>query len=527
MLGFDKFVPRLHQPVKDLYFPKNPNIAIEEQHPIKFRMHLDPRKTYKTTMGLVDTAQWVAAFPKIISILNETATQPLARSLTNAVAYLFYRPKGRAATPLQLTFPECVVEKAPDGEYICPARERYFIEATLGYTSPRTSQAGWHPWIINPDDMVDTENSGLAASDTSRKAIISIYHANKNTLLRGGYINIRGTRYHPFDLYGDLLEKMDPTKWKVLIRGSMEVISGDPLLPGEFPEEEDVRLLFPELLSYDDLRTLYFENYEAFMCQQQNHPAGGSVPTFDEQLYQSILCAPERAPVFGDTYICWRLPYGGKDYMKDYAEGAAARVHAGRVYVTDAWSGIYPPSRLAQKIIREAKKHQTTDVLCEALPGTEYLEAHIRNEGYRKNHSVRLRWLEFEEDDNVRHSRITQLEPQMRAGKISILEGIGKAQELRRQFVFYGLIPQNGIMDCISRLAAKIPVSNLRAEIEEEEAELRTQRYHDQAYNMTYEHGGAQATEQSLQQTEQAAHEFAMERTNSFGLPDILGGLDG
>jgi hypothetical protein len=34
-----------------------------------------------------------------------------------------------------------------------------------------------------------------------------------------------------------------------------------------------------------------------------------------------MLIAPERIPALGETYVCWRLPYGGKDYMAGLAEG--------------------------------------------------------------------------------------------------------------------------------------------------------------------------------------------------------------
>ena len=49
LIGFSKFNRRVHQPAVDLYFPKNKNLPIEDQDPIKYRLHLDPRGTFKTT----------------------------------------------------------------------------------------------------------------------------------------------------------------------------------------------------------------------------------------------------------------------------------------------------------------------------------------------------------------------------------------------------------------------------------------------------------------------------------------------
>ena len=402
------------------------------------------------------------------------------------------------------------------------------LDHSLSYTSPRTSQSGWHPDIECIDDMVDTENSGLHASDELRKSVIDTYYTNKNTLRHGGYINLRGTRYHPFELYGDVIEKMDPELWEVLIRSAITVRNGLRLLPGEFPDEEDVTLNFPELpgMDYRGLRQLFYEDFETFMCQQQNDPQGGNVATFDENLFKTMLTAPERIPMLGEGYICWRLPYGGKDYMANRAEGAAARVWEGKVYVTDAWSGTYTPSRLAEKILRECKRQQCSTVIMEALPGTQYMEAQLRNEAVRRNMSLKIQWLDFQEDDNERTERMRQLEPQAKAGRVLISTATGKAAELRKQFLNFGLVRENGIVDCISRLAAKVPISLLRSDIDDEEKDLQIRRRHDMMAQFIYGQQGVEALEDRKRQ-EAMATEAAMQSVNNLGLTDILGGLDG
>lgn len=530
VLGHTKFIPHLHQPAVELYFPKNPDLPIDEQHPIHKRMHLDPRKTFKTTLGRVDDAQWVVAFPETVTILEESATQPLAGEIGEAIGRYFWRPGGSPAKLVHLIAPELVFSKKPEGKWRSPVQNTLDLDATLDFTSPQSQQSGWHPWILNPDDMVDTKNSGKKAKPETRQAVIETHHTNLNTLRDGGFLNVRGTRYHPEDLYGNILQsaEREPDEWKMLIRGSLIVHSGERLLPGEFPDEDEVTLVFPELLPYKKLRTIFFDSYESFMCQQMNDTLGGIVTTFPEDLYLSTLCVPDRVPLFGDTFICWRLPYGGKDYMADYAEGAAVRIQGGVVYVIDAWQGTYTPSRLAEKIVRECKRHQTGHIMTEALPGTEYIEGHIRNEGYKKNITVRIQWLEYEEDDNSRKQRMIQIEPMMRSGRIRVSQAITKLSELKRQLLFFSLVRENGIVDCISRLAAKIPVSVMRTEIAEEEAEHYRREHDEESYRMIYEQGGVQQVKEAAQDyAEQMAQEFAMERTNSFGLPDILGGLDG
>jgi hypothetical protein len=314
-----------------------------------------------------------------------------------------------------------------------------------------------------------------------------------------------------------------------LIRSAIEVQNAARLLPGEFPEEDDVILNFPELpgMDYRSLRDKFLTDYESFMCQQQNDPQGGNVPTFDEQLYKTMQIPPERISALGETFVCWRLPYTGKDYMARYAEGVAARVWEAKAYVIDAWQGIYTPSRLAEKIVRECRRHQTGTVIMEDLPGIQYIEAHIRNEATRRNVSMHIQWLEFEEDDTQRFERMRNLEPQARAGRILISTGAGKAAELRRQFLNFGLVVENGLVDCISRLASKVPISLMRSEIEDEEKELQLQRSNSLLWQSIYgQQAGVEALKTNREQ-EAAAQAAALQSLDNLGLTDILGGLDG
>ena len=269
------------------------------------------------------------------------------------------------------------------------------------------------------------------------------------------------------------------------------------------------------------------EGFAVHNCQQQNDPQGGNIPTFDEKLYKTMQIPAERIPAIGDTFICWRLPYTGKDYMAKYAEGAAARVWEGKVYIVDAWQGTYTPSRLAEKIVRECRKHQTNTVMMEDLPGIQYIEAHIRNEAMRRNVSMKIQWLDFQEDDTQRIERMRNLEPQAEAGRVLISTGAGRAAELRRQFLNFGLVVENGIVDCVSRLAAKVPASLMRAEIDDEEKELQIQRRNDVMSQFVYGQQGGVDELETRQAQERAAQAAAMASIDNLGLTDILGGLDG
>lgn len=533
VMGLDGFVRSIHGPAVELYFPKNKNLPIQQQHPIKNRMHLDPRGTFKTTLGRVDSLQWILAFPEEITILNESATQPLAKAISRVIADYFWKPKTKSATKLQMIFPELVTEAKPftsTDEWNTEVRRHGDLDSTLAYTSPMTVQAGWHPYVINPDDMVETKNSGIHASDETRRQVIDTYYTNKNTLRHGGYINMRGTRYHPFDLYGETLEKMDPSLWKILIRGSLIVKNGTRLLPGEFPKESDVEMIFGMLpdMDYRALRAKFFENYESFMAQQMNDPMGGGVPKFDEKLYASCVTDIERIPMahMGETFICWRPMYSGKSDTAKYAEGVAARVYGEKIYILNAWQGIYTLSGFAERIVQAAKEYQANATMIIGVPGSDYLGAHVKNEAARRNHSLRLQWLEFEEDDHRRFSAMENLEPLMKVGRIQFSNAMAKAAQCRSQFVHFGLTKETGILECISKFATLIPLSALRANMEQEEIEYQRRRRDDALINSFLHQEGMQEVDE-MAQIEAQSHLAAMESATTWGLPPLPGGLDG
>jgi hypothetical protein len=540
LLGFKDFNERVHRPAVNLYFPKNPNVSIREQHPIKKRMHLDPRGTFKTTLGRVDSIQWLLAFSTDITMLNETATQPLAIAISKATVKYFNSAPGKPRTPLQLMFPEITTSSPKvDVPWDSPNRKETGdgdLDKTVAYTSPQSEQSGWHPWVINPDDMVATENSGIKASDTTRKNVISTYYTNVNTLRRGGYINVRGTRYHPFDLYGDILGKIDrehPEKsgWKLLIRSAL--ITAKRMVPGEFPAEEDVQLCFPELvdMDYAALRQTFYDDFETFMCQQMNDPQGGNVATFPEAMYMSCQIEASRVPYGGHdakVYVCWRPRYGGKSGMEKYLEGAAAKIVDGKVYVIGAWQTTRTPSGEAELIVQVQKDLQADGVMLLDVPGSNHMSVQIRNEAARRNVSLRLQWLYWNEDDATRASEIKALEPMMKVGRVMFSTGMSKAGECQKQFVHYGLVEETGIIECVSKFADMVPLSQMRANMEEEELERRRRQRDDaQMAQVMMQSGMSVVDEQLRRRTE--AHMAAMQQavTHTPGGPPLPGGLDG
>lgn len=527
LLGYHDFIPRIHQPVADLYIKKAPGISIAEQDPIKNRMHLDSRHTFKTSYKNVDTTQWMICFPDI-TIANVTATRQLSTKLTRRQATSFLRKKNKPLTVFQKLWPEYLVDNLKS-TYIAPCRTEESVEPTLYSTSVGSSQSGEHPWILNPDDTVDTENSGIDASDASRDKVWNSYSTNLNTLRLGGYNNICGTRYHPFDLYGRLLATMDPTEWKMLIRGSLKVINGERLIEGEFPRENEVDLIFPELLSYKFLKGLFRSDYRSFMCQQQNDPQGGHTPTFDDKLYDACEIDVEKVPSWeGETFTCWRLPYGSKPATNKFVEGACGRVLDGRVYIIETWRFGGTPSHIAEMMVQCHKRSGASGLMVLETPGHEGYVVQLRNEAARKNISLRIQYSYWEENESYRSGQIKQMEPLMKVGRLLFQRGMTRGADCRKQFVHFGLIEETGLIECVQKMADHVPLSQLRANMEEDEIEWHRRSWErGMVTEFMEQQGMMQVEEQARRQVE--AHVQAVEAatTTSWGMPPLPGGLDG
>lgn len=527
----------LHAPVANLYPKKNPNLSIQDQHHKKKRMLLDPRFSWKTTGARIEKVQWITAFPKDITILTQTATQPLAKKISKVIANNFYCKRYKEPGPLLRLFPELKVDKAPfsgnDSEsWNTPQHEDLELEEmddTLAYTSPQSVQSGWHPWIMNCDDMVEMKNSGPRANPEVRQGIIDLFDTNKNTLVPGGYMYLTGTRYHPFDLYGVRLEDMDPDEWEVVLRCSLERRDKSRLLVGEFPPEDEVILHFPDIpgLDYKSLRSKFNDNYEMFMNQQQNDPQGGHTSTFDDKLYDGCEVDEERVPLWGgEVFTCWRLPYGSHPSTNKFVEGAAARILDGKVYVVDCWRYGGTPSHQAEMMVQQHKLIGGDGMMVLDTPGYEGMMVQIRNEAAKKNISVRLQLSYWEENDNMRVAGIKQMESLLKVGRVLFARGMTKGQECRKQFVHFGLIEETGLVECVQKLADHVPLSQLRANMDEEELEWqRNRRENGMLLDFLAQQGMPQVDEQLKQKAQ--AHVQAMEKSTTWSMPGLPGGLDG
>ena len=153
--------------------------------------------------------------------------------------------------------------------------------------------------IVEPDDVEDTKNSGISANPEVRQAVIDTCDQNENLLRDGGFINISGTRYHPFDWYGRCIDRAakNPEAWKILIRSSILLKHGGRILPGEFPSRGRRGAAIPQFanLSYGELAKKFYNNYEA-SCASSERSHRRHVSRFPEKNFNAAQIEPKASP---------------------------------------------------------------------------------------------------------------------------------------------------------------------------------------------------------------------------------------
>jgi hypothetical protein len=222
------------------------------------------------------------------------------------------------------------------------------------------------------------------------------------------------------------------------------------------------------------------------------------------------------------------LPYGSKPTTNKFVEGAAARIVDNKVYVIDCFRYGGTPSHQAEMMVQANRKIGGEGMIVKQTPGFEGYVTLLRNEMNRKNASLKVQFSYWEDNENYKASQIKQMEPMMKVGRILFARGMTKGQECRKQFVHYGLVEETGILECVQTLADRIPLSQMRANMEEEELEWHRRRREDAMLQSFIAQQGAPMVDEEARRKTQA-HLAAMEAAsnNVFGLPPMPGGLDG
>jgi hypothetical protein len=521
ILHYDDITEWTHRQVADFFVKKDPRKSIAEQDKIKSRLLMMPRGTFKTTFNIADSVQWIADFPNI-GMLALTASNsdesPLADAFVAEVTGHFHRDADSEPTLFQDLFPEHNhLGRLKSGKFTTPARDRWRREPSLMGASIETSLSGWHFDVIKLEDIQDNRNSQTTYGLRKVKQNLFI---NLKMLMPWGYRDATGTRYGPADVYGYMMERLNPAVSKVLWKPAMvpkpharQKEKDDP----DSMNEGDWELFFPELLPYEFLMEKKAEDLASYMTQYMNIATGAFVPMFDHEKLLMLSLEEEMLPLAGPVYIVWRFE------MEEhpYCTGMAGMVDDGRLYVVDTIRGSYRPSTLAQKVVGMAKLHGAHQIEIEETPGAHHHETAIRNAAINAGWSLAIRWLPYDEDPNVRQMRIKSCEPLVKENWVWFSKALPHGKELIRQLHHYGMLEDSDFPDLLSRLCAKLPATVLlgdRDEVDDLEFELQKQRdLHDRVYGL-----GVYAPQEPEEEEQPYAPVF-----DKGGLDEIMPGLSG
>lgn len=532
VLNYSLIVESCHRRIAEFFVKKDPRKGIFEQDRMKRRLLLYPRLCFKSTFNMVDTIQWLLCFPQIVTFIL-CAAGDLADAFVEEVANHFVKAKDEEPTLFQELFPELTITPREKrvGQFTLPTRKDFCKKHRLNIPkepsvlglSAEQSLSGKHCHVFKPDDMVDNRNSGTA---TGLKKVKKNYHLNRKMLWPAGYLDLTGTRYSPLDPYGEAIEKAKPGSLKFLLEPAYRAKSGHEDKTFEELTENDVELLFaydaagnPQL-TFEKLKEEYDEDPESFATQLMNDARAGREDLFSKERLLQATVSASALPVSGTAIVAWRLSHPSKVSMK-YACGVAGILDSGRMWITDVIRGQFSPSNLAHRIVQFAKKHGAHNVRIEETPGARYNEDAISNYALLSNWPISVEWLEYQEDDGTRDLRVKQLETVLVSKRLLFSDAIIQPsfKALFSEFSNFGFMEENEIPDTVSRVCEGLPKSLAAAESEEQDdaVELLQKRdLHDRLF-----HKGKYAEEDT------PAPVVDHQRQSYFGLPDVLGGLNG
>jgi hypothetical protein len=485
VLGYNKITEEWHRPVADVFVKKDPGKPFAQQTRKRRRILLLPRKTYKTSLSICDTVQWVIGFPDIaimVMTASNSPDSPLADAFVAEVASHFYCPEGTPKNPLHLCFPEHVLIKMDKaGQFTTPARTRFRRDPTVKGVSIEQSLSGWHPDIIKGEDVQDNRNS---QTSFGLRKVRKNFYLNLKMLGEDGLVDLTATRYGPADLYGDMIAKAGEETillWKPAYFRREHALK----LDDDELNEQDVILQFPEQISWAFLRNEKALDPESFWTQYMNVAEGAFVPTFAAEKLERAKVTEEHAPAEDQTHICWRLEYA----ESKHAACAVGIERGGRMTIVEVARGKFTPTTLAWRIVDTCKRWEVRRVEIEDTPGARSMIPHIRNEALDADWRVDIAWTEFLQDETARSLAIKAAEPHLATGRLLFADKLPLWQEIFRQLYQFGMVEEFDLASVISRVAAKLPAS-IAAEGFEAQDEEQFRAYIEQdAYDRVYNRG--------------------------------------
>lgn len=533
VLGFCLVDETVHHDALNFFLPKEPELTLEEwlQHAAKHYLRrgslILPRGVYKTTISLANCAQIITCWPLTIAIMILSGRGDLSKDFVDQVAGFFVKRSRDAPTLFQALWSDLCTESQKDsGEYTAALRqtEPRIIEPAIWGESVEAGISGYHPNVLIVDDCSNNRNS---QKYETRAATTKKYKLARKVLLPVGIELKVGTIYGTGDIFTDEVLTARPGTIRRIIKPSLTLKNGERLDANGFPEEDEVELNFPTILSYDYLRAEYESGFDSFMTQYQNDEYGAAEVVFAQQQMLDAMIEEAQVPLEGQTIIHWRFPCQKRNWKT--AACAVGQLHRNRCYIVDVLEGHYRPSNLAKLVVTTARKHGLHRVSAEDSPGARLMTSAIKNYALTTGWEIGIDWTGDElgeEDTGERDLRIRNIEAVLSTGRLLFFAGLKQLKPLMLEFTQYAMVPENAIPDVVSRVADHLPQSIAAEDLDDEDAAYKaaTERDH---FNLVYGRGKYAPPEPEPEEVPDLYTDPNDEQFNELGLENILGGLNG
>jgi hypothetical protein len=449
----NKITPESHGPILDLFVKKDDSRKLKDQDTCKTRLLLWPRGGMKSTIDVVDTAQWILNFPEI-RILYLTGDDDLAQGFVKETKGHFL-VKPNEPSLMNLFFPEfCFEEKDKGNVYefnnpVWLAKKILRKEPTVQASSVGSGLGGRHYEVVKADDSVYDGNSGNeeVCKKVSTKISTTVRHGK--ALRFYGYLDIVGTRYHTYDYYGEVInlhnkmpEDVQTTSgncWTVTFNSKKneKILIGRAIVikpevaerlekegkPVTYTEAgpEGCDLLLPDVMPYSSLISEWMNNEETFEGQMNQNPRSASKTTFDRPLLVRSTVRWDELPYRGPVSLIWDFagPFNSKKRGdRDFCTASAAVWNEkGHCFIIDILRNRYKPTDLAKAVVDFAVRHHPFIVGIEDASGARYLEPEIQRVAQQSGDQYvaqllsRIDWITPENQFDAKKYRMAEMHP--------------------------------------------------------------------------------------------------------------------
>lgn len=479
-------VESVHKPITDFFVKKNPNKELWQLVEEVKRLLLYPRGSFKSSIDIIDCVQWIICYPQV-RILIITSVEDLAVSFVDELRNVFTLAEDAERTPFQELFPDHCVEPeklARQDRFITPARPKYSRTPTIWAASILSSLPGWHCDVMKFDDAIIDKNSETEPLRTKVKNKIT---AIRKLLDPGRFIDFIGTRWHPGDYYGYLIEKGE---YKYLCKPAWWIKFTSRLKKVDQLGEADYELLFPidsagvPRLSYAFLAAEQNDDPKSFAYQYLNDVREAAHLLFDLDLLRSKTRLPMSFPDRGPIYICW--DWAESQTTGDYSVGVVARKdEQDNLYILDIVYGRFNMTELAFQIVNLSRLYQPQVITIEKSNGYEGLKLEVDRQALKYRVRMPIHWQKVDLSYDAKANRIKSLHPLLVAGRLwfaSTIQGIDKVYDQFSKFTGErGKKRKDDIPDAVAFLQQFLPGTAMVRELsQQEKADREDARY--QAY---------------------------------------------